>query len=215
MKKWIVIMFLLLAGMQSKAQSTWWKEWFQQKKTQKEYLAAQIVALQAYIKVARDGYKIAQKGLNTIGNIKDGDFNLHRDFFNSLDNVNPAIKNYVKVADMAAMQVEILNACNRDYSSLQKGNMLNSKELSYVHGVYGRLLDDCANLLDELIMVTGYGNFQMDDDERIRRIDVLYESMRGNRAFAGTFGSQAKVLAAQRQQELRETTSSKLWNGID
>src|SRR3546814_4811730 len=61
------------------AQATKWKEWFRQKKTQKEYLVMQIAALQAYIQVAKRGYEIAKTGLTTIGNIKDGDFNLHRE----------------------------------------------------------------------------------------------------------------------------------------
>jgi hypothetical protein len=50
------------------------------------------------------------KGIRTIHNIREGDFNLHDGFFSSLKNVNPVIRRYAKVADIAAFQVRILRA---------------------------------------------------------------------------------------------------------
>src|SRR3546814_293473 len=197
------------------AQATKWKEWFRQKKTQKEYLVMQIAALQAYIQVAKRGYEIAKTGLTTIGNIKDGDFNLHRDFFSSLENVNPAVKNSAKVADIIAMQVEIVRAYRGDFRGLERGGMMSAEELDYLSGVYKRVLEGCEKLVDEIILLTTNGSLEMKDDERIRRIDALYEEMQKNKAFCHVFGSEAKLLAAQRQQELQETENTKLWNGLE
>lgn len=209
-----ICLLMLLPGKTLFAQSTWWKEWFQQKKTQKEYLATQIVALQAYIEVAKRGYNIAQKGLTTISNIKDGDFNLHRDFFGSLQMVNPSVRNYAKVADIIAMQLEIINGYKRDMNSLRRGGLLQPDEMDYVSGVYARLLDDCAKVVDELIQLTTDNSLKMEDDERIQRIELLYEDMRQNRAFLGVFGGQAKSLAAERHRDLQEVQSARNWNGI-
>lgn len=197
------------------AQATWWKELFQQKSTQREYLMLQIVALQGYIELAQKGYGIAQKGLTTIGNIKDGDFNLHRDFFGSLKTVNPSVRNYAKVADIIAMQAEVINGYRKDMNSLRHSGMLRPDELQYVSDVYGRLLEGCAKVVDELILLTTDGGMMMEDGERIQRIEILHEDMRQNRAFLGLFGGKAKTLAAQRQQELQETGSAKRWNGLD
>ena len=72
--------------------------------TQKKYMLQHIAALQVYIGYAKKGYNIASKGINTVRNIKNGDFNLHRDFFSSLKNINPAIMN------AANNQVEEWNA---------------------------------------------------------------------------------------------------------
>ncbi len=44
----------------------------------------QLAALQAYIKVAEKGYTIAEQGLQTIGQIKNGEFTLHSAFVSSL-----------------------------------------------------------------------------------------------------------------------------------
>lgn len=197
------------------AQSTWFKEWFRQKKTQKEYLMLQIVALKAYAEIAWKGYKIADRGLTVIGNIKDGEFNLHRDFFGSLEAVSPSVRNYTKVADIIAMQTEIISGYRKDLNSLKRSGMFSPDELQYITDVYGRLLEGCAQAVDELIMLTTNGSMKMADDERLQRIETLYEEMRDNRAFLGLFGGQAKALAANRQQELGETATLKNWNGIE
>ncbi len=53
-------------------------EWFRQKATQKKYLIQQNAAFQVYLDYVQKGYAIAQKGLTTIGHIKQGDLDLHQ-----------------------------------------------------------------------------------------------------------------------------------------
>jgi hypothetical protein len=60
----------------------------------------QIAALQAYITVAEKGYSIAEQGLQTIGQIKNGEFNLHSAFVSSLKAVSPAVGNMAEVAEI-------------------------------------------------------------------------------------------------------------------
>src|SRR5258706_14560273 len=81
------------------------EEWTQQKKTQIKYLLQQIAANKVYIDYLEKGYSIARNGLQTIQNIKKGDFNLHFNFFDSLKKVNPKIKGWAKVADIIAYQL--------------------------------------------------------------------------------------------------------------
>ena len=72
-------------------------EWTQQKKTQIKYLVQQIIAFQTYLIYVKKGYDIAHKGITTVQNIKNGEWNLHKDFFGSLKMVNPSIEKYAKV----------------------------------------------------------------------------------------------------------------------
>jgi len=102
------------------------EEWTQQKKTQKKYLLQQIAALQLYLGYVKKGYEVVNKGLITVRNIKNGDFNLHRDFLGSLKRVNPKIKKYAKVADIIAYQVRI------------KGNQKNTSGYKGDRSVYYR-----------------------------------------------------------------------------
>lgn len=106
MKRLFTLILFALFSLTPKAQTL--AEWFQQGGTQKKYLLQQIAALQVYIGDVQKGYSIAKQGLNTISDIKNDEFNLHKDYFNSLKIVNPKIKNYSKVADISVLQVNII-----------------------------------------------------------------------------------------------------------
>ena len=59
----------------------------------------QIVALKALIATAQKGYQIAEDGLHSIRDIKNGEFNLHSAYYASLTAVNPAVKNMPQTGD--------------------------------------------------------------------------------------------------------------------
>ena len=67
----------------------------------------QIAQLQLFITQAEKGYQIVHQGLAAIGEIKQGDFNLHQVFFNSLQLVNPAIRSDIEIADIVTMEAQL------------------------------------------------------------------------------------------------------------
>jgi len=203
----------MLTGWANASAQTW-DEWFSQKKTQKKYLAQQIVALQAYIGFAKKGYEIAQKGLGTISNLKNGELNLYRDFFGGLKGVNPAIKNYARVADLLALQTKILLAYRRDYTALKDHPGAVNNELDYIKRVYERVLKDCGNAVDELITITASNKLQLTDDQRLERIDRLYHDMQQRYAFTESFGAEALLLQRSRTADEKTAHDVKLWYKI-
>lgn len=184
-----------------------WNEWFKQKKTQRKYLAKQIVLLQVYLGYVKKGYDIASNGLNTIHNIKNGDFNLHRDFFGSLKNVNPHIVNSAKVADIMAFQVYILRDIRKVNEFCKSNNQFTPREVRYVAQVYSNMLFLTDASISELLMIIRSNQTEMKDDERLMRIDKLYDDMVDKHAFVKAFDNDVHVLAKARQQEQRETES--------
>ncbi|NEW82785.1 MAG: hypothetical protein GZ094_10520 [Mariniphaga sp.] len=211
MKKLLILFLLTTIVTTTQAQT--FSEWFRQKKTQKKYLIQQIAALQVYIGYAQKGYSIAKEGLNTIGDFKRGEFNLHTGYFNSLKSVNPKIKQYAKVTDIMAMQVTIIQGYSRTRRQVQQSGVFNGEELDYIWRVLGRLLDDCENTLDELIAVTTDSNLEMKDDERLKQIDILYKDMMDNYTFSQSFHNETIVLAASRIKENNDAqTSRALYN---
>jgi hypothetical protein len=159
----------LFAIQSSNAQTT--DEWLNQSSTQKKYLLQQIAALQVYLGYAKKGYNIVTSGVNTIRNIKNGDLNLHRDFFNRLKNVNPAIHRYAKVADIIAYQVKIIKQTKLVLPQIRETKQFTEAELNYCKQVFDTLLDECIKTVEELILVTTSGELEMKDDERMKRID--------------------------------------------
>ena len=97
-----LFLFIQQAGAQTFA------EWFQQKKTQIKYMVQQIGGLQLYLGYLKKGYNIADKGWNTVKGLKNGELNLHQDYFNGLQTVNPEIKKYSRVAEIIALKYQII-----------------------------------------------------------------------------------------------------------
>lgn len=207
----ILIIFCLVAA-PAAAQTA--DEWLNQKATQKKYLLQQIAALQVYIGYAKKGYNIVTSGVNTIRNIKNGDLNLHRDFFNSLKNVNPAIRRYAKVADIIAYQVKIIKQTKGTLQQIRETKQFTETELDYCKQVFDNLLDECMKTVEELILVTTSGKLEMKDDERLKRIDRLYADVQDKYSFTCSFSEDMGILAVQRLGEQMEINRSKLINGI-
>jgi hypothetical protein len=211
-KKFILAAVMLAAAFQTKAQT--FSEWFRQSSTQRKYLIQQIAALQIYFKYAKKGYDIAQKGLKTIHDIKNGDFNLHNTFFVSLKNVNPAVKNYAKLADIIAMQTKIIRQAKKSIQLLKQPGAIAGNEANYCTGVFNSLLDDCIKTIDLLLLVTTSGKLEMKDDERIRQIDLLYADTQNKQSFCASFSNTVQLLCLLHKAEQTDINYSKLLNGI-
>ncbi|MGI8583232.1 MAG: hypothetical protein ACR2KX_13600 [Chitinophagaceae bacterium] len=211
MKNFLIILFVLSGSF---CQGQTYEEWFRQKKTQEKYLLEQIAALQTYIGYAEKGYSIVIGGLNTIKNIKHGDFNLHNNFFSSLSSVKPAIKKYSKVASIIAMQISIAKQVSGTIKSCKKSNMLMSSELKYLSVVFNNLLGECAKNLDELFALITNNESQMKDDERIQRIDKVYDDMKDKQVFVTSFSHSAKGLSIQRINDHNDIIISKKLHGL-
>jgi hypothetical protein len=189
-------------------------EWFQQKKTQKKYLVQQIAALKVYLGYAKKGYEIAQRGWTTVENIKGGNFNLDRDFFRSLKNVNPAIKNMAKVADIIAFQYFIIKDFKRIYKFCENNKNFRPEELRYIAKVHTNMLFLCDASISELLNIITADKTEMTDDERIIRINRIYEDMSDKCAFVKDFGNDAKALSVEREKEIWEIELLKKNNAI-
>src|ERR1700743_3074408 len=96
MKKRVIIVLSMLWGACTHAQSA------------TTVMLEQIAKLDLLLAELKKGYDVVNKGLNLINDIKQGDFNLHSDYFNSLSTVKGPIKNDAKIAAMMAMQGQMV-----------------------------------------------------------------------------------------------------------
>ena len=206
----LLIGILLFTGSNVNAQT--WAEWFQQKETQKKYLLQQIAALKVYIDYAEKGYTIANEGLQTIHSIKTGDFNLHNTFFNSLKQVNPAIKDWSRIADIVELQLKIVKQVKGITSAVKVDGELTNEELNYCQSVFSRLLDACLQNVEELVESITAGSLKMTDDARMKRIEGIWVDMQEKYGFVGSFGEEMKMLSVQRKNEATQIEFSKALN---
>jgi hypothetical protein len=175
--------------------------------SQTEVMIEQIIKLKTYLSWLKKGYDIANKGLTLIGDIKHGDFNLHKDYFNSLEQVNHQIKGDVKIAAMISMQIQMLSSYKSYHQQFKASGVFTSKELNYLYQVFTVLLDDVEKDITELTNVITDDQLQMKDDQRIDDIDKLYRNMTDKYEFLYSFSSEVQLQVFQRQRELEESHS--------
>jgi hypothetical protein len=161
----------------------------------------QIAKLEILLKELQQGYAIVQKGLTTIAQIKKGDLDLHSLFFSSLSTVNPAIKNWGKVGDIIAMQVQIILGCTTTASQIVSSGYFNASDLTYVQAVYSNLKDLTVKDIDELTGILTDGQWQMSDDQRMSRIDQLFLRVSSKYTFLRSFADRILNQIQLRTQE--------------
>jgi len=196
MKKQLIVICVLLACISASGQN-----FFAQKKTKLKYIAQQIAAFQVYAGYVEKGYRIASEGWNLIDDIKNGDFDLHNNYFNSLKTVNNSIAGYEKIDAAKGYEDNIRKVSNAIQDFINSNEGLQESEKQYVNAVLKNLLNGTEAADRELTMITSDGDIEMTDDERITRINVAYADMQDKYSFVKHFEQAVKILALSRQRE--------------
>jgi len=197
----VYIMTLLFVSLFSGAHAQFLGGIFSQKKTQTEYLQKQVAALQVYIGYLEKGYNIAKKGLGTIGDIKSGHFTLDQLFLDGLKQVHPAVKNYPRVPETMALATEIKQLSDKTLQDAKNSEHLSGWQREYARKVLQEITRYAAGYASELADLLSSGKLQMNDQERLDRIDALYREMSGLYRFVCQFSGDLKLLSAGQQQD--------------
>jgi hypothetical protein len=212
MKFGIIFLFSTLVLIQAKAQFL--GGLFSQQATKRKVMLEQIAGMQIYLGALKNGYRIADKGLNTAQQLKNGTFDLHTAYFSSLQKVNPVVANNPKGKAIAKLQQQVTGLFMAEIRWQKKEKLLNASEMSYLQKVSENLLNQVKLDIEELEQVLVPGKLELTDQERLDRIDHLYANTKDKYAFAGYFTSKCRALAASRKQAQREKQQIKKWYGI-
>lgn len=203
----ILLCFVFTAGAQT------WGEWFNQKNTQRKYLLEQIAALKVYTSYLNKGYNVAKDGTQLIGDIRDGDFSLHKNYFGSLKAVNPAIGKQDKVAAILSMQSAMSRVRQQIISYANENKWLSITERDLVRKRCADLGREAAKDLDELSLLLTEGKLEMTDDERIAGIGKLYISTQDKQALQNRMRKNIFGLTEARQREASDLQTIKSLSG--
>lgn len=169
MKRLVIGSMIMCCSFMAGAQN--WQEWTQQKKTQIAYLVNQVAALQVYIDLGQKGYSIYRDGLDLIGDIKDGEFNLHKNYFASLSGVNTLVSGAPKVAEMLLFN-ELVQLLRHRVAQLELGEYSTS-----IRHLFDQLSKKSSDHVPQMKLLISPGNYQLKDEERMKRIDRLYKEI--------------------------------------
>lgn len=153
------------------------------------------------LKQMKQGYEILTGGYNTVINIAQGNFKIHKAFLDGLLVVSPAVKNYQRVAGIIDYQIMLVKEYRVALSRFRQDGSFSDEELAYIAGIYDNLLNQSLRNLDELAGVITAGKMRMSDDERLKAIDRIFEDMENKLVFLRHFNNHTSVLSLQRAKE--------------
>jgi hypothetical protein len=201
MKQLIIAGVLMIVGLAASAQFT-------------SEMLDQIAALQAYLQVAEKGYRIVEQGLQTIGEIKNGELNLHSAFYSSLQAVSPTVANMAEVAEIIDLEASMISQFSRKLSGYRGSAWLQPAEVSYINQLYTSIVNNGVELLAALTSLTTDGELSLTDGERMGRIQQLDMDTKRQYRLVQTFTNQTDLLTMQRQQEGNDISTLKGIYGI-
>lgn len=199
-----IVLTLLVGICFHTADAQTWDEWFRQKKTQKKYLIQQIAALQMYLKYLKEGYDIAKKGLNVVGDIKQGKFDLDNGYLESLRTVNSSISGSAKITSVIAYHKWLLRQLDRLNDESKGSSLLTQGERAYISSVYANMVTESERTLEDLQRILSDHELEMKDDERIKQVDKLYLDTKDMYTFSRSFCNTTRILISQRAVEASE-----------
>ncbi len=207
MKRVSVVILLMLIGGTCFGQN--WNEFFRQKRTQIRYLWQQIAALQVYIELGQKGYGIYHDGLTLIGDIKDGEFNLHKNYFASLGAVNPHIARMPEVAEIVQWHHQVIlfeSKVKKQDVGVEKASLVN-----LYNGIIGASKDNIRQL--ELLITSG--NYQLKDEERLSQVKTLHQQQKVLYQFARSVYQDVFGLQLHKRKEQKDVKVINSFHGLN
>ncbi|RZM00491.1 MAG: TerB family tellurite resistance protein [Pedobacter sp.] len=169
-----------------------------------QQLALNIEKLAQFKQILSDmkkGYEILTTGYNTVKDLTEGNFSLHKTFLDALMQVSPTVRNYKRVGDIINYQVILVREYRAAFDRFRSSGDFNEQEIAYLERVYDNLFNQSLRNLDELTTVITANKLRMSDDERLEAIDRIYEDMQDKVLFLRSFNNNTSVLAVQRAKE--------------
>ena len=136
-----------------------------------------------------------------IGDIKDGDFSLHKDYFGSLKKVNQYLSKSAEVADVYEMQLQVVQGVQEVKGLVHDNEYFSPEEIHYLTQVYLNMLKLTGKSIDELYTIITSNEAEMTDDERLDRIGKLHADMCDKAVFVQRLVADVRLIAAERERQ--------------
>lgn len=176
--------------------------------SQQGVLLQQIAALKVYGQYVQKGYSVVKKGLNVIGDFKDGEKALHSDYFESLGLVSTVLSDGLTTVKIISLQQKVIRESGKLEEALGD-SFLTPDEISYCRRVKSRLMESCWEQMELLYDLLTDDTLQMEDAQRLESIERIYHEMKGNYTFIKEFTAQNRSLIHEKQRGYKEVEKSR------
>lgn len=152
--------------------------------------------------------------LNDISSWLQKEKDLYSEYYQELWKVKSYISYYDRVKDIISKEQQIISEYNRASSNFQKDSHFTSAELSTMASVYGGLLQQSAENLDQINLVINSFTTQMSDAQRLKIIDDAGAKIDKNYADILKFDQHNMVISLQRTQDENDLNMVKQLYGL-
>lgn len=167
------------------------------------------------LKDMKKGYQILDGGYNTVKDIAEGNFSIHKAFLDGLMQVSPTVRNYRRLVDIIDFQVILIREYKNAFGRFKRDDNFAPEELAYLGRIYDNLFKQSLRNMDELTNVITANKIRMSDDERLKAIDTIYEDMQDKLMFLRHFNNNTTVIAVQRAKEKNDAKTIRQIYGIN
>ncbi|MGH2624426.1 MAG: TerB family tellurite resistance protein [Sphingobacterium sp.] len=169
-----------------------------------------LAQLKGILSQMKQGYRILYKGYNAVRDVSQGNFSLHKIFLDGLLKVSPGVRDYARIPEIIRAQIKLMQGYRQAYQRFHLSGYFEPSELVYLTRVYGNLVQLSLRGLEELTLVITAGSLRMNDQQRLQRVDRIFNQAEDILVFLRNFNAQNDILLIQRMKEennLRATQS--------
>lgn len=191
------IMLLLLVG------ALWGQPLYAQAKLQP--LLKRIALLQVYLGYVKKGYHVVQGGLRLVGDVKNGEFTLHRDYLGSWARVSPVIRRGQLTLHCIQLQQQLVRQCAQLVQQAER--VAASEDRAAVLQTVGVVLNELYRSVEQLNDWISPAQRAATDAQRLTGVARIYEDMSNLQQFLGNYQTEWQLLQAQRRRALQAVES--------
>lgn len=194
--KHLTLLLLLCAfSFRLSAQGFSFGDLFGQAKKQKQLYLQQIAAYQSFRSQLKQGYNVIKNGLGGISQIDLDEKNAHEARYRALSLVPDAVAKDPRVQAILDLSADI-------NKSMANVTTTDPEHRAYLTRVVAAVRRDRILGLKELEALLTPGQYQLTDDERLKRLGILHLRVVSLYEFTWRFSASVKLMTLQRKQEM-------------
>ena len=139
--------------------------------------------------------------LSEIGDWVQKQKDLYADYFDELWKIKNTISTYQKVKDIIQKQVQLVQEYSKAFALSKQDKNFTADEITYMHDVYGGILDESVKNIDQVEMVLTAYVTQMTDAKRLEIINKASDNMEQNLSDLRQFNQENIKTSLQRAKE--------------
>jgi hypothetical protein len=183
-------------------------------------LDLEVQKLQEQTLVLQDAQKqvenlMHQSNLDAITGWVQQEKDLFSEYYNELWTIKQAISTYEKVREIVVKQEQIISDYNKAYSLIKQDPHFSPNEISHIYAVYGGILNQSIDNINQLTRVLTSFLTQMDDSHRLKMIDEVGERVDQNYSDLHRYTQENIMLSMERAHDENDAAEIMALYGIE